>query len=191
MTHVYTKEHQTTGLQTAFQGPFPLVEQLSRSTVKIEVGIFKNGEKRYEVRHLNDLKYAHPESLAAPAMRPALGRKPTSLSDGQTLNGGSGPETTPSDNFLSIQESKQPVKAGNSIVANSAENNHETSNRNSQAPASLLKSELPMVTGAPPSPAFTRQSRSTRNPSPKYVDAIWVASEQDLDDINRAISRRV
>ena len=49
VTHVYTKEHQTTGLQTAFQGPFPLVEQLSRSTVKIEVGIFKNGEKRYEV----------------------------------------------------------------------------------------------------------------------------------------------
>ena len=184
VTHVYTKQHQTTGLQTAFQGPFPLVEKLSKSTVKIEVGVFKNGDKRYEVRHLNDLKFAHPESLAAPASRPALGRKPTSLAGGQSSTGGSGSVTTPSNNFPSTT-SKQPV------VGNSAAGNHETSNPISRVPASVVVSGLPVATGAPPSPAFTRPVRATRNPCPQYVDAIWVASKQDLDEINRSISRRI
>ena len=78
ITHVYTRQHKAQGLQTPYEGPFPIVERPSRSTVKIDVGTYKSGEKRYEIRHLNDIKIAHPKSLAAPAQRPTLGRPPQS-----------------------------------------------------------------------------------------------------------------
>ena len=45
------------------------------------MGTFKDGSKRFEIRHANDLKLAHPESLAAPVSRPALGRPSSSNSD--------------------------------------------------------------------------------------------------------------
>ena len=41
VTHVYTKQHKTTGLQPSYCGPFPVIERLSRSTVKIRVGFTK------------------------------------------------------------------------------------------------------------------------------------------------------
>ena len=74
VTHVFTRQHKAVGLQTPWEGPFKIASRPSRSTVQIKVGNYKNGEKRYEVRHFNDLKLAHPDSLAAPAVRPALGR---------------------------------------------------------------------------------------------------------------------
>ena len=61
VTHVYTKQHQKTGLQAHFEGPFPVAERTSRSVMKIEVGSYKDGRKRYEYRHINDLKFAHPK----------------------------------------------------------------------------------------------------------------------------------
>ena len=38
ITHVYTRQHQTTGLQPPYEGPFPVAERVSRSVVKIVVG---------------------------------------------------------------------------------------------------------------------------------------------------------
>ena len=58
-THVYVRQHKTTGLQAPFEGPFRVESRPSQSTVKIEVGFFKNGEPRYEIRHINDIKVAH------------------------------------------------------------------------------------------------------------------------------------
>ena len=43
VTHVYTKQHNTTGLQAPYCGPFPIVERLSRSQVKIRVGFDVRG----------------------------------------------------------------------------------------------------------------------------------------------------
>ena len=83
VTQVYVRQHQKTGLQTPFEGPFKIAERLSRSTFKIEVGLYKSGEKRYEVRHANDLKFAHPDSPAAPIHRSPLGRPPTSATEPQ------------------------------------------------------------------------------------------------------------
>ena len=74
VTHVYTRQHQTTGLQSHFEGPFRIEERVSRSIFKLEVGSYKDGRKRFELRHLNDLKPAHPKSIAAPASQPRLGR---------------------------------------------------------------------------------------------------------------------
>ena len=65
VTHVYTRQHKKSGLESPFEGPFRIHERLSRSTFKLEVGHYHSGEPRYEVRHINDLKLAHPKSLAA------------------------------------------------------------------------------------------------------------------------------
>ena len=176
ITHVYTRQHQKTGLDTPFQGPFRLVERLSRSTVKIEVGIYKNGEKRYEVRHLNDLRLAHPESLAAPISRPKLGR-PSSSS--KTSNATEAKTPVPdSSNQLTDNRSKQTSTGGAGAVGNNKNDNHETSNPNCRQPASA---------------ADARPVRSTRNPSPSYVDAVqwsprpWSASPGEIAALNAAI----
>ena len=60
ITHVYTKQHNTTGLEAPYCGPFPIVERPSRSTVKIKVGLTKSGEPSYELT--NHEKLARPQS---------------------------------------------------------------------------------------------------------------------------------
>ena len=91
VTHAYTRQHQTTGLQPNFEGPFRIDGRVSKSVLRLEVGCYKDGTKCYELRHLNDLKMSHPKSLAAPAERPRLGRppnsKPSTLSGGQLSTG--------------------------------------------------------------------------------------------------------
>ena len=80
ITHVYTKQHKAIGLQPPYAGPFPLVERLSNSTIKIKVGHRVNGDPIYEVRHLNDIKLSHPDSNVTNATRPKRGR-PSAMSD--------------------------------------------------------------------------------------------------------------
>ena len=78
ITHVYVRQHHTKGLQAPFEGPFKVDSKVSKSTIKIEVGRFQDGSKRFEIRHLNDVKICHPKSLAAEASRPKLGRPSSS-----------------------------------------------------------------------------------------------------------------
>ena len=177
--YAYTKQHQTTGLQTAYEGPFFIAERLSNSTVKLEVGVYRNGEKRYEVRHANDLKFAHQDSMAAPAVRPALGRpsKTSSSPKIQHSTDASGTETTRSNN----NSLDQPVELNKQAVAKSPSDSHETS----------ISSD-PQLTSAGPQP-FSRPVRSTRNPKPMYVDAIWSsrpwsANMDEIAELNRQIN---
>ena len=169
VTQAYTRQHQRTGLQAPFEGPFDIHSRPSRSTVKLKVGTFKDGEDRFEIRHVNDLKFAHPDSLAAPIQRPRRGRPSArvdspSTTDGQTM---AAPEPTPSNQ------------------SDSSVNN---------------------ATGAA---VGSRPVRATRNPAPKYIDAVelagnsnafsthaeptnkrwWVASQAELDVLNRSINR--
>ena len=196
ITHVYTKQHQTKGLQAPYEGPFLIDSRPSRSTLKLVVGTYKDGSPRHEIRHLNDVKLAHPDSMAAPASRPALGR-PSAQAGVQRQTELNPTETVPpSQNRLSsdpkptVNKSKQPVDA--SPVANSSDSNHATSSQVQREPALNVgiggfNEEL---SGPPPVPAFTtgRPVRATRNQSPKYVDAIWVASNQELADIQASIN---
>ena len=189
-THVYTKQHKTQGLQPSYEGPFEIDSWLSKSTVKINVGLFSNGEKRQEVRHINDLKFAHPDSLVAPAHRPKLGRPtgPSSSSGGQPSTEVT-TETTPSNQFLPERQLPQPPAssfqtsskqaAGNFTTADATQNlkNHETSNRQEPALPSSANDEFKgVITGPPPAQAFKRPYRSTRNPNPTYIDSFWLAS---------------
>ena len=73
-SHVYTKQHKSTGLQPSFAGPFPIEERLSKSTIKIRVGYKVSGDPIYEVRHLNDIKLVSPGSNVEEASRPKKGR---------------------------------------------------------------------------------------------------------------------
>ena len=166
----------------------------------------KDGTKRFEIRHVNDLKFPHPKSLAAPAVRPRLGRPAGTSSslDSKTSTEETAPvpaSPSPSNRFLltkqlpnppSSQTSKQAVATGN--AATKAIVNHETSISGKRQPASELDSGLAM-SGPPPSPPFpARPVRATRNPSPYYVDSIqlvscrpWSASQDEVSALNRAI----
>ena len=183
VTHVYTRQHQTTGLQTPYEGPFRIASRPSRSTVQIEVGVYKSGEKRYETRHFNDLKIAHKDSLAAPAQRPKLGRppmtvrvKPPSSTDGTA-------SMTPSN-----QSDEFPLPQPSSP---------SSSNQNKQEPVARENSNNLNTTsgGSPPDSNFGRPVRTTRNPNPLYVDAIqwsprpWSASPHEIEALNAAIGK--
>ena len=121
ITHVYTRQHKATGLQSPFSGPFFIEERLSNSTFKIRVGYNVKGDPLYEVRHLNDLKLAHPGSNTAEASRPKRGRP-------RLVTTPSHPETNAVDlnnNIASINFSVPPPgwSAGNSKSTTSGTNN--------------------------------------------------------------------
>ena len=147
------------------------------------MGRLKDGTPRYEIRHLNDIKFPHPDSLAAEVQRPSRGRPARSApSDGSSVTDAEPvsevltnpfpdqrvpfprPPTQPAESF--------PNQVNKPVVANSTANNHQTSN-----------TEVPDLSRRP--------VRSTRNPSPKYVDAIWVASENYLEELNKSINTNI
>ena len=96
------------------KAPFTFLLDLSfklncaNSTVKLEVGLYKDGSTRYEIRHIDDLKFAHPDSLAAEARRPALGRRPTSPDDRQKPTEASQPLPSLTAAILAKLVSKPP-----------------------------------------------------------------------------------
>ena len=196
VTHVYTRQHKATGLQTPWEGPFRIESRPSRSTVQIDVGSYKSGERRYEVRHFNDLKLAHPDSLAAPAERPRLGRPPrTSASSGSPALTDQSPDLTaeaPSNRFPNPPSRSAVDLKINKEDATVDSSTHATSSlKNRDSPSTVDGDWTPQTTGAPPHKPFSgsgRPARSTRNPNPAYIDAIWQASPAELDDLNKLIS---
>ena len=201
-THAYTRQHQTTGLQTPYEGPFKIDSWVSRSVVKLEVGVYKDGRKRYEFRHANDIKIAHPKSLAAPAHRPKLGRPSKATASADRPNHTDVPSAQSpgqkSSNQLSSPEppafapKSSNVNKPDQSIATRSKNNHETSIHSGAEPTSPVpaRENSNDQSGPPPLPAFSRPQRSTRNPNPKYVDSIWIASASDIEKLNQDIQRR-
>ena len=145
-THVYVKVDCPVGLAPRFEGPYPIVSRPSRSTVKLRLGSYANGVPRLQEYHWSSCKVAHLRDGASDGQRPNLGRprnKPDTLAEE--------PSSKPSD---SIDES------------GGVHENQEmgTVGPDSQEPPA----SEPSVTPACPS----RPIRSTRNPSPRYVDAL-------------------
>ena len=160
ITKVYTKQHKTLGLEPSYEGPFTVHSRPSKSTFKIIVGLYRNGEPRYEIRHANDLKIAHESSMAAPASRPALGRPTSSskVSDQTEKKDAEKPVPKPTSGPPNIPPFCKQVDTATSGKIQTADQTPER-----------------------------RSVRSTRNPQPKYVDAIWQASPIELNVINRSI----
>ena len=203
VTHVYTRQHKAVGLQTPWEGPFRIESRPSRSTVQLDVGTYKNGEKRYEIRHFNDLKLAHPDSAAAEAVRPKLGRPPkTSIQPGgQQSTDQPPPPTEPvKTDGVPFPHPTSTGRVGNETilsdgVANKNRVSHATSIQSRRVPASGREDGLPIETGPPPQTFSGRPARSTRNPNPYYVDSFqispvpWSATPADIEAINASISR--
>ena len=188
VTHAYTRQHKVTGLMTPFEGPFKIASRPSKSTVQLEVGVYSNGEKRYEIRHLNDLRLAHPESMTAEASRPKLGRPATVPVKGsnQTEAKTDFPSDPKPPNRLPAVPSKQTPSTGGVVDGNNKNETHATSTSKSPVPASEPDGGL-LLTGPPPETPFSRPVRSTRNPNPLYVEAIhrpWSASPTEIDWLN-------
>ena len=80
VTHVYTLQHKKYGLDPSYCGPFKIDKRLSRSTVRIIVGTYKDNSKRTEDRHWSDLKAIKIEGPVKEEERPKLGRKPNNSS---------------------------------------------------------------------------------------------------------------
>ena len=179
ITHAYTKQHQKTGLQPSFEGPFRIDGRVSKSVLRLEVGCYKDGSKRFELRHLNDLKLAHPDSMAAPAVRPKLGRPSTSAKLPSSTDGTSDPTPTsrqnPSDQFPFLPKQTNPPAPPVDTLPSGRENSNGLNDAH---------------TGPPAIQAFrnSRPQRSSRNPNPKYVDAVWSATETEIAAINLSIT---
>ena len=168
------------------------------------MGDYISGEKRFEIRHANDLRFEHTDSMAAPASRPKLGRP-------ATVQAKSSPPTDQNPQQTRLQnrfDSFPNPPAGNGAdpprsevnkdaVGNQTASNHETSSVGQRQPASLPQARensngfSGQQTGPPPGRPF-RPVRASRNPNPIYVDAMssWTASQAELDFINRSISTR-
>ena len=114
ITHVYTKEHNTTGLQSPFSGPFRIVSRPSRSTVKICVGLTAKGEERHETRHWKDLKVAQMRSGAPEGQRPQRGRPRK-----DTENNKSGSESDRKTNVIQEEEASSKQTSTKSTNENS------------------------------------------------------------------------
>ena len=163
--------------------------------MKLEVGLYRDRTKRYEVRHLNDCKLAHPASMAAPASRPKLGRPPTSTSGSKLTpippqNHSPALPDPPSDSTGRDSGNKQSGNFGGKTHATSNPEERVPSPTNQSGEGETQSSILPQtVTGAPPVAAFpTRAARTTRNQNPRYIDAIWSASPIELAYINQSIN---
>ena len=195
ITHVYTRQHKKVGLSSPFEGPFRIHERLSRSTVKIEVGKFLSGEPRFEVRHINDLKLAHPDSMAAEASRPKLGRPARSDSRTSTDRQSLSPSPTPSNRSNDFPQPPTSQAAGTNKQTFGTRDSvsHATSfPERSSASCPAQGGEI-QNSGPPDIAPFSssgRPIRSTRNANPYYVDAMhcWSATPTELAALNRAIN---
>ena len=78
VTHVYTRQHNTKGLQCSWAGPFEILSRPTRSSIEIRVGLTPNLTIRTERRAWGDCKPAYRRkdgSWEAPeAERPKRGR---------------------------------------------------------------------------------------------------------------------
>ena len=73
-THVYTQEPNKKPLGPAYQGPYPIVDRPSPSTITIRVGSYANGAPKTELRHWDTCKVAHFRNDSYQAEKPKRGR---------------------------------------------------------------------------------------------------------------------
>ena len=170
VTKAYVRQHKKTGLQAPFEGPFDIAERISRSTVKLHVGNFKDGTKKYEIRHANDLKFTHPDSLAAPIHRPSRGRPRTSVLPDVTIATDDGHNKIDDNQPDPDQLADQPEPAKIQTRARPV--------RSTRNPDPLYVDAITVAaeTGPPPTPPFPRRW--------------WSASPNELAILNKSINSK-
>ena len=154
--------------------PFRIDKRVSKSVVQLEVGVYKDGTKRFELRHLNDLRLAHPDSMAAPARRPKLGRPSLPGGSTSTEPKTSAPKAVDDfDGLSSLPSDTQPVNL-NKQIQTSAGNRPVRSTRN---PNPCYVDSI--QTGPPPTPPF-----------PQWSHRPWSASPEEIFKLNASLPSR-
>ena len=133
------------------------------------------GRQRYEIRNWRDLKIAHLRPDAEEAQRPKRGRPSKTSSSGDA--------TAQSEPDFHTDARNKIIQDGGKINKPSASTSHKQPVDDSRG-----KIQTPLTNKVNSSPN-TRPTRSTRNPSPLYVDSIaWSASEEELKSLNSSIN---
>lgn len=76
ITHVYVRKGKKDTLGPLFEGPFPILERLGKSCVKVRVGTTAGGEPRTEIQHWFNCKPANKSEETPEGQRVPRGRKP-------------------------------------------------------------------------------------------------------------------
>ena len=173
-THVYTRQHDTRGLQSRYKGPYRILSRPTRSSLEIKVGLNSNGSERKELRAWADCKKGYLRDNQADAERPKRGRPPKS------------PPSEP------IQPSS-PSPSSSSDPSDAS----STGNHNNNKPPNLPNSNdggnlsRPTRSTRNPAPNYVDAlvaSIDFSKPPPSYPPSTtWTASRQELEDINRSI----
>ena len=164
VTHVYIKEHSAKGLEAQYRGPFAIISRPSRSTVKIRVGFYANGEERVQVRHWRDLKIAERRSEVE-AERPKLGRPkkpPTEKPKPESEDAGKVNKPVPTEKPAQIQT--RQVRS--------------TRNQSPNYVSAITLTGPPMKH---PFPDATCQLSTTP----------WSASQEEIEELNRRLSGQI
>ena len=148
-THVYVKLDKPLSLQPKWEGPFRIISRPSRSQITVKLGLIRDGSLRKQTYHWHSCKVANMRKGAEEAERPQLGRPPKF----PTLTSSS---PTPPVSEADLDITEDFVYAGQPPEVNNS--NEEQA--------------LPVDSGAEIQNDNSRPKRSTRNPSPRYVDAI-------------------
>ena len=167
-THVYIKVDEPRGLSPRWEGPYLITSRPSRSQIEVRLGSYVDGSERKQIYNWNTCKIAHLRPDSVEASRPKLGRP-------------SGPHHGPTPtNAQSVPNSN--------MADNDSLSNTKVNKPTNIKPAKIQKPLAPLITDrmfaqwspeifkAAGSPDFvgtsSRPVRTTRNPDPKYVDAI-------------------
>ena len=176
VTHVYTKQHDTRGLEPSYRGPFLVVSRPSRSTVEIKVGVNKNGENRTELRAWSDLKPAYLREGVTEAQRPKRGRPRKVQPSPEVLpevSHNSLPQQSTDASRYNLRPRKQPPEVA---LIDFSKPPPEFKPVAPNSKLSSTAAEPLSTTGPPPWQPFTSKPSS------------WSASALDLDVINRSIA---
>ena len=161
-THVHLKLDNPQGLHPRYHGAFPITKRLTPTTIEVKTGTFRNGTDRLEIHSWNNAKPAHMGEGAVAAERPALGRPSK-----QSTSSKSSPVVV--DDTSGSEDGSSHTDKQNKAVER--EENKQTVDREN---------------------SNRRSPRSTRNPSPNYVDSIfevrpWAADKEEIKLLNSQI----
>ena len=153
-THVYVKIDEPRGLSARFEGPYEIVSRPSRSQVEVRIGSYITGEPRLSTYHWSSCKVAHMRESASEGSRPKLGRPSASFSTSKPITSSAEPDPNPPPSSSTSQCLLTDAPGQNKpVVVNTGAASQQTS-------------------GAAKIQTSNRPVRSSRNPNPKYVDAI-------------------
>ena len=182
ITHVYTRQHDTKGLEPSFRGPFKILSRPTRSTLEIKVGLTRSGEIRSERRAWADCKPAHRRSDTIEAERPRRGRPRKDAEDTTTATA---VDSSPNQPDLPQKEnSPRSVRSTRNQTPN-----YVAAMDFSKPPPGFVAGSLnsPSThaepTGPPPKPAFPPPARGF------HERQSWSASAAEIAEINATIAR--